>query len=360
MSNSNIPRVKVCDLKIKQDVESTYIVKYLQMVAGKDGRNYLNIILADNTGDLEARAWHEVEEISNRISKGQVVLVKGKVNPYQGRKQFIISKIEQVNEGKFELGDFVSTSDQNSDAMMSELMTIIQNLEDVYIKELLQLILKEPEINRRLLTWQAGKSIHHAYQGGLLEHILSCSELAVSLSLKYKVNTSYVVAGCILHDLCKIYELTDGVTTEYTEEGRLVGHLVGGVELLEKYSHQITGFPYNMKLHLKHILLSHHGEYAYGSPKIPQTKEAMLVHLIDLMDSRMAIFDDIIKKDNLTGHWSGYVKHLDRVVYKDQLPTFTAKNSQQVVSEKSKKVDPKGELKQNLGSLLKDFTITNK
>jgi 3'-5' exoribonuclease len=130
------------------------------------------------------------------------------------------------------------------------------------------------------------------------------------------------VAGCILHDLCKIYELTDGINVEYTEEGKLVGHLVKGLEIVDRYAYKIKNFPHYTKMHIKHILLSHHGEYAYGSPKIPQTSEAYLVHLIDLMDSKMGTLEMIKRNDSSTGNWSGFVKHLDRIVYKSDLPFY--------------------------------------
>src|SRR5690606_11068578 len=152
---------------------------------------------------------------------------------------------------------------------------------------------------------------------GLLKLVLSGANLAVTRSPIYQCNVNYVVAGAILHDICKIYELTDGMNVEYTEEGKLVGHLVKALEVVDRFSYRIENFPYNLKLHLKHILLSHHGEYQYGSPKIPQTSEAMLVHLIDLMDSKMNSFTASKRVDNTTGHWTSYVKHLDRIIFKD-------------------------------------------
>ncbi len=136
------------------------------------------------------------------------------------------------------------------------------------------------------------------------------------------MNDNYVVAGCILHDLCKIYELTDGINVEYTEEGKLVGHLVKGLEIVDRYAYKIKNFPHYTKMHIKHILLAHHGEYEYGSPKIPQTSEAFLVHLIDMMDSKMGTLELIKKTDSSTGNWSGFVKHLDRIVYKSELPFY--------------------------------------
>lgn len=312
----------VSDLTTKEEIESVFLVKIMNTMEGKDGRKYFNIILTDSTGDLEARLWNWSDEVEKNISKGNFVKVRGKVNFFQGRKQFIISSIDKVSGEKVNEDDFLMKAVEDPEQMFKKLQLIIDELSDVYIRDLLKSITNDPEISRRLKTWQAGKSIHHAYKSGLLEHILSCSYLAVNLSRHYKVNDNYVVAGCILHDLCKIYELTDGMNVEYTEEGKLVGHLVKGLEIVDRFSYRIKNFPHHMRMHLKHILLAHHGEYEYGSPKIPQTSEAYLVHLIDLMDSKMGTMEMIKKTDSQTGHWSGFVKHLDRIVYKTDLPYY--------------------------------------
>lgn len=315
-------KVFIADLQGKEEIESVFLVKIMNTMEGKDGRKYFNIILSDSTGDLESRLWNYSEDVEKQISKNCFVKVRGKVNFFQGRKQFIISQIQKVDASEVNEDDFMMKAAKNPEAMYKDLLGIVDKLSDVYIRDLLRSIITDGEIARRLKTWQAGKSIHHAYKSGLLEHILSCSYLAVNLSHHYKVNENYVVAGCILHDLCKIYELTDGLNVEYTEEGKLVGHLVKGLEIVDRYSYKIKGFPHHMRMHLKHILLAHHGEYEYGSPKIPQTSEAFLVHLIDLMDSKMGTMEMVKKTDNATGHWSGFVKHLDRIVYKAELPFY--------------------------------------
>ena len=308
----------------KDDILSPFLVKYIATAVGKDGKAYLNVILADRSGEIEARKWQGAELALSKIKAGDIVSVSGKINLYQGRAQLIIQDMAKLESSQFNLEEFVQKAGSAPEKMYQELLNIINSLEEIYIRDLLKLILSEHEIARRLKVWQAGKSIHHAYQSGLLEHILSCSQLAISLSAHYKVNRSYVVAGCILHDLCKIYELTEGPVVEYTDEGKLIGHLVGGVELIEEYSRKIQNFPLSVKNHLKHILLSHHGEHEFGSPKIPHTSEAYLVHLIDLMDSKMNSYEQIKSHDTNVGAWSGFVKHLDRIVYKNKLPSFTA------------------------------------
>ena len=350
-------RIKICDLTPKQNVTTTFLVKYIALMEAKDKKKYLNVVFTDGTGDIEARLWNGASDVFDKIAKGDFVKSSGKINMFQGRKQFIISEIFKISQDDINMDEFVVKAKEDPEHMYKELLLIVGGLDDVYIRDLLNNVLKDDEISRRLKLWQAGKTIHHAYQSGLLEHILSCSKLAVNLSPHYNVNVNYVVAGAILHDLCKIYELTDGLNVEYTEEGKLVGHLVKALEIVDRFSYRIKDFPYQTKLHLKHILLSHHGEYAYGSPKIPQTSEAMLVHLIDLMDSKMHTFETVKRTDNLSGHWSGFVKHLDRIVFKDELPYYPEYNvqSENVSKGKGKKTSP--QIKQNLGDLLKDFKV---
>lgn len=359
----------IADLQGKDEVESIFLVKIINTMEGKDGRKYFNIILTDSTGDLESRLWQYSEELERVVTKGSFVRARGKLNFYQGRKQFIITQMEKVNNDQVNTDDFIMKATQDPEVMYKSLLKIVDSLSDVYIRDLLRNIITDGEIARRLKTWQAGKSIHHAYKSGLLEHILSCTELALILSKHYNVNHNYVVAGCILHDMCKIYELTDGVNVEYTEEGKLVGHLVKGLELVDRFSYKIKDFPHYLKMHIKHILLSHHGEYEYGSPKIPQTAEAYLVHLIDLMDSKMGSIEMIRKTDSTTGHWSGFVKHLDRIVYKSELPFYPEyiqdeephHNDDKVVTPKAQPQAPKShkpaEPKTSMAKMLGGFKV---
>lgn len=370
-SNKEIPmtRINIASLPVKEEIRSTFLVKFIALVDGKDGKSYLNVVLTDGTGDMESRVWTNAPEIKERIAKNDFVEVQGKVNIFQGRKQLIISDIQKLDPKMVNQDDFIMKASRSADDMFLDLEKVVMSLNDVYIKELLILILSDAEISRRLKLWQAGKSIHHAYQSGLLEHILSCSELALTLSKHYQVNENYVVAGTILHDLCKIYELSSGFTVDYTEEGKLVGHLARGVELVDRYSYKIKNFPHDLKMHLKHILLSHHGHYEFGSPKLPQTSEAFLVHLIDLMDSKMNSMEMVKRTDNNTGHWSNFVKHLDRIVYKDPLPFYSeflpdnfepkAKVIRADKYQEKKTNQPPAPLKQNLGKMLEGFKVSD-
>ncbi len=358
----------ISQLNTKDDVTSPFLVKYIAAAEGKDGKTYLNIILSDNSGELEARKWQGAELVLQKIKAGDIAIVSGKMNQFQGRLQLIVQDLSPLNADQYDLEDYIRKSATAPEKMFEELLEIVQGLEEVYIKDLMLSILYDTEISRRLKLWQAGKSIHHAYQSGLLEHILSCTKLATFLSPHYKVNRSYVVAGCVMHDICKIYELTEGPMVDYTDEGKLIGHLVKGTELLEYFSSRIKNFPYGMKIHLKHILLAHHGELEYGSPKVPHTSEAFLVHLIDLMDSKMSSFEQVKKTDSSSGNWSSFIKHLNCIVYKNPLPSFPEYQSDDLAESttppttpppvKAKKQLEDKDLKQSMAGLLKGFKVT--
>ncbi len=352
-------RVNVQDLKPKDNVQDVYLLKVITLQESKDGKKYLNIVLSDATGDIECRAWNSSDEIMKLVDRGDYVKCVGKVNFFQGRRQINVTALDKVAASSINPEDFILKSSHNPEGMFRELLGIVESMEDVYLKALVLNVLQDDEIARRLKLWQAGKSVHHAYQSGLLEHILSSTLIGNFLSQHYGVNRNYVIAGNILHDICKIYELSDGANVDYTEEGKLIGHLVKGVELVDRFAYRIKGFPHAMKMHLKHILLSHHGELEFGSPKVPSTSEAYLVHIIDMMDSKMNAFEMAKRLDNSSGHWTGYIKHLDRMVYKAELPFYDrfedepAPPSAVAAAVKSES----RELKQNLGELLSGLKI---
>lgn len=349
----------VSDLEGKNPVESVFLIKYIAANKARDGRHYLNVILCDKSGDIEGRKWSDAQRYADEFKAGDYVHIKGKTNIFQNRLQVIIDGMTSVALDDINSGDFERSSSNSSEEMFNQLLEIIEGLEDIYLRELLKKILFDHDIKERLMIWPAGKTIHHAYKGGLLEHILSCTQLSVHLSAHYHVNKSYVVAGAVLHDLCKIYEITKGPVVEYTDEGKLIGHLVKALEIVDHFSSQMDQFPYSVKMHLKHILLSHHGVLEYGSPKVPMTKEAYLVHLIDYMDSKMNALAEVFKTDNLQGRWSNVVRHLDRSVYKEDLPHFTSMKEREKASPKKKDIgkEQSTELKHSMGDLLKGLKI---
>ena len=348
------------ELKVKDNVESIFLVKHIAMMEGRDGRNYLNLILSDMTGDLEARKWNEAEVVSESVTRGSYVFVKGKMNSFQNRMQLIVQDICTVETEKLNPADYIPKGQKETEPLFKEIVGVVETLDDVYIRDLLKNILFDIEIERRLKTWPAGKSIHHAYQGGLIEHLHSCVMLGNQLAKHYGVNRNFVVAGCLIHDICKIYEIGEGNLSDYTDEGKLIGHLIKGVELLDRSCAKISNFPSSTRMHLKHILISHHGTVEHGSPKTPLTSEANLVHFIDLMDSQMASLEAAKKADNMGGPWTGYVKHLDRMVFKAELPhhpKYITTTEPQLPSQSPKATKSDAPLTQTLADKLKNLKV---
>ncbi len=337
----------VNQIKFKDNVESIFLVKYIALMEGKDKKNYLNFILTDKTGDLEARKWHAGEELFLKIKKGDYVFVKGKANSYQGKLQFVIDEITTVDLSLVTPKDYVVESLFAPEKMYEELLSVCEQIEDIYLKNLVTAIYYDSEIKKELLTRPAAKTIHHAFVGGLLEHTLSCAKIASFVCSLYPVNKSFVLAGILLHDLSKIYELSDSQVTDYTDEGKLLGHSIKMVEVIDHFAKKIPDFPFITKTHLKHIIISHHGLHEHGAAKVPHTTEAMLVHLIDLMDSQIASFETAKKDDKLHGNWTAHIRHLDRMLYKKELPTFLDTKIKQ---------DDKSHVG-SLGKLLKDFKV---
>lgn len=314
----------VSDLVGGADVSEIFLVKYIALAEGRDGRTYLNITFGDSTGDIEAKKWQGAEDTISKISRGDYVIVAGKINSYQNRLQLIIKDINTVSAEEVDRNDFIIKSQNSLDEMFDRLLSIVHRIDNVYLRDLVSSVLADRDIVDKFKLWPAGRSVHHNYEGGLLEHTLSCVTIAESLAPHYNVDKNYCVAGLVLHDICKIYELGPLPMADYTDEGKLIGHLPKALEIVDHFSLKIKNFPHWAKIHLKHILLSHHGEVQFGSPKSPQTAEAYLVHLIDLMDSRMGAIEAIKKGDRSGGKWSGYVKHFDGIVFKEMLPHYSS------------------------------------
>ena len=333
------------------ELKELFLVKYIAEGHGRDGKGYLNVILSDKTGQVEARMWSNYELALMSIKPGDLAEVVGKGNRYQKKLQIIIKSLKK-SSFKGPLEDFTAGTKKDVAKMREGLNSIIDSLDDYYIKHLLQIVLSDPLISDRLNTWFAGKSVHHAYQGGLLEHILSCASLAQSLSPHYGVNRNYVVAGAILHDLCKVHELSSGPVVDYTMEGKLVGHLVKGVELIERFSRKIPDFPCDLKLHLKHIVVSHHGETEYGSPKVPSTLEAALVHYIDYLDSKMAALKELKEGDKSSGDWSAFDRISGRSILKRDLPFYENRVAKNAELPREKKLS-----QNDLAQQLKDIKL---
>ena len=279
----------------------------------------MSVFLADQSGSVDGRIWDNVDQLSDAFQSGDVVKAKGQVQIFQGRKQVVVHRIERALPEEYDMKDLMSASRRNAEEMMAELTQIAETMEDHSIRQLTLDVLNDTDIRPRMLKAPAAKSIHHAYQGGLIEHILSICGLMKMLhghyaAQKVEMKLDYLLFGAIFHDIGKVWELDPEGGITYTDKGKLLGHLILAVELVEKKAARIFGFPEDVKDHLKHIILSHHGRLEYGSPKVPMFIEAFLVAAIDDLDSKINTISMFIKNERDGGgeKWSSFNKLFER------------------------------------------------
>lgn len=310
-------RIWVKDLKPGTTIESTFAVRSKDLRQRRNGGAYLAMTLADRTGQVAALAWEDVERFHKACSVGNVVRVAGQVQRYNQRLQLVIRQLAPVPPEEVDESVFVRSSETDPEVLWQRLEELIAGITNPHLKQLLYRILADPEVGERFRFAPAARSMHHAYRSGLLEHTVSVATVARMLARHYKLDESLVLAGAVLHDLGKVWELEPGPSIEYTDSGRLLGHLTMEVLYVEERIRELPEFPRELRRHLLHILLSHHGEYAYGSPRRPKTPEAMLVHMADNLDARITGMLHTIAEGGDTGEaWTAYSPLLERFVYR--------------------------------------------
>ncbi len=278
----------VADLASRENREITgfFAAAAKQVRSGRDGGRYFALTLCDRTGQIDARMW-EIDE-AGEFEPGDVIKVRGQVCRYNEKLQIKVDKIRQAQANEFELGDFVPQSERNIDEMWAELEGWVASFRDPDLKALLEAFLRDPELAQALRQAPAAKGLHHAWIGGLLEHVLSLMSLCDAAAQHFPaVNRDLVLTGVFLHDIGKLRELAWGTSFEYTLEGQLLGHITIGIRMIEEKIAAIPDFPAAKRLLVEHLVLSHHGRYEYGSPKLPMTPEAILFHYLDDLDAKM-------------------------------------------------------------------------
>lgn len=315
----------VAELKEKMDFEGAFLVKVCQLHLDKNGRPYLNLVLMDKTGEIEARVWDNAQKLSDEIRPQDLVRIAGKVNLYQGRRQIVVEAAAKLPEGSTPLDRFVPTTAYDINRLYSDLHKLFSTLEDPFAKALCLQTIEDPEVKRRLMRAPAAKSVHHAYAGGLIEHALSVCRILDGLAAHYRayygeaVSRDLLLLGGLFHDIGKIYELTFERGTEYSKEGQLIGHHVLGCELIDRISQKIPNFPEDLRLHAKHLVLAHHGRLEYGSPKVPHTIEALLVHVVDDLDSKVNTILQFIGDDKNSGEFTAVNRLFERPFLKTKI-----------------------------------------
>ncbi len=278
----------VADLTPESPVQSQFLVQSKERKVSSNGSAYLDLELRDATGSIKAKVW-DADRLRAEFEAGEVVRVDGRVDSYKGAPQIIVRAIARCRPEEVNLLDFLPKSDLDPEAMAARLGERLRRMPEGPLRTLVLAVVEDPEIAPKFKLAPAATAFHHAYLGGLLEHVLSLVELGDLVSDHYpSLDRNLILAGLVLHDVGKIEELDYASGFRYTTRGQLLGHIVLSLEIVREKMRAIEGFPAALADQIEHMLLSHHGKLEFGSPKEPAFPEALVVHYLDDMDSKLA------------------------------------------------------------------------
>jgi 3'-5' exoribonuclease len=308
----------VAEIKDRDSVKAIFLVKDKIMAMAKNGKPYMNLKFMDKSGEVDAKLWDNIDVLDKVFEKNDFVHVRGKASVYMNKMQVVVTEIEKVPEEEVDLADFLPESPRDKDEMLQELQAVVAALPNPHLRKLMELFLADEPFMSLYSKAPAAKGMHHVYLGGLLEHSLALVRLVKTIAPLYGgINEHLLVTGALLHDVGKIHEMSFERAFDYTDAGKLLGHITIGIELVEEKIRQVEGFPRELGLLLKHMLLSHHGQYEFGSPKRPKTVEATILNYLDDMDSKInGIRSHIAKEAVSTSRWTAHHRLYDRYFFK--------------------------------------------
>ena len=308
----------VNQLEPNQNITDCYLVQSKEVREKKTGEPYLSLMLSDKSGRIDAKMWDNVVEVLDAFDRDDFVKVKGLVQLHQNRPQITVHKIRKVEDREVDFSDYFPCSVRDSDEMWRELVEIVGAVRNLHIRALLESFLDDPEIAVRYRRAPAAKSIHHAFLGGLLEHVLSLCHLSRAVAGQYPhLDLDLLIAGAVLHDVGKVYELTFDRGFGYSNDGQLLGHIAMAFRMIGDKTCKLPEFPDGLRTLIEHIVLSHHGHLEFGSPKVPLFAEAMLFHYLDDLDSKMDCIRSLVENDRQAlGAFTPFSGALQRSVLK--------------------------------------------
>ncbi len=269
-------------------ITSAFVVVSKQVKPKKTGEPYLALTLGDRSGHIEAKMWDNVDDAIGAFEQEDFIKVKGLLNKYKNRFQITIHKIRKLGDAEIDFADYLPKTTKDIGELWQMLSGFVASMKDPYLKPLVEAFMADPEIAEAYRTAPAAKSLHHAYIGGLLDHVVSLFKSCDLVCRNYpQINRDLLLTGAFLHDIGKIHELTYNRSFSYTTRGQLLGHMVIELEMLHAKIALVRGFPDPLKTLVEHLIISHHGQYEFGSPKLPMFPEALLLHYMDDLDSKM-------------------------------------------------------------------------
>ena len=327
-ATENQSHLWVKDIKENDKILGCYLVKEKKVGTTRRGDPFLTLTLSDRTGEIEAKVWEGVDELSSLFHEGDVIEVGGHAGSYRGKVQITVSGLSVVNE-KADPEIFFEASPQDPSEMMASLREILREIEDVHLKELVDSFLNDRKFVSLFKKTPAAKNFHHSYVGGLLEHTLSVCRMAGKVASHYPLlDRDLLITSAFLHDIGKMRELGFNRKIDYTDEGRLLGHVMLGAAMLEEKLHELKDFPQQLAVRLKHMILSHHGQYEFGSPKRPKFLEAFALNLIDDLDAKINGLARFMEKDRQDGAWTDFNRLFERYFLKGEILSVEEKSNE--------------------------------
>src|SRR6202158_333147 len=328
-------------------VTSSFVVVSRQVKPKKSGEPYLALTLGDRSGHLEAKMWDNVEDAIDACDQDDFIKVKGLINKYKNRFQFTIHKLRRMGESEVDFADYLPKTTKDIGELWQTLAGYVASFTHPHLKALVEAFMADPEIAEAYRNAPAAKTLHHAFIGGLLEHVVSLFHSCDLMCRNYpQVNRDLLLTGAFFHDIGKIHELTYNRSFSYTTRGQLLGHMIIELEMLQAKLAQIPNFPESLKTLVEHLIISHHGQYDFGSPKLPMFPEALMLHYLDDLDWKMeAMRAQFERGAESEGAWTGYNPSLGRPLL-NTAKFLAAKTSdepeEQLASEPLASVSDKG------------------
>jgi 3'-5' exoribonuclease len=307
-----------------QAIVAFFAVTTKQLRSRKDGGQYLAVTLADRTGQIESRMWDNFAEIAAGFEQGDVVKIRAEVCRFNGRFQLNLEKLRRATPDEFEMADYVPHTRKDVEELWSTLIRSVDGFSNPWLQALVRSFLEDPVIAAAFREAPAAKSLHHAWMGGLLEHVVSLMGIAELAAQHYpEINRDLLLTGVILHDIGKLQELRWGMTFDYTLEGQLVGHIAIAIGMIEKKLAAMPEFPPTLRILVEHLVLSHHGRLEFGSPKLPMIPEAVLLHYLDDLDAKMHTMRSEFERHEAQGAEPGDMTDWVRSMERPLLNTVT-------------------------------------
>ncbi len=300
---------------LNKEIETCFLVSEKELRESKTG-NYLRLRLSDRTGNIMGNVWNNAVSISEKFENGDIVNIKGTIISYRDQIQITVQKVRKVQDWEIDLSDYILTTDKDIDKLSERLFNLIDSLEEEHLSQLLKSIFEDKEFLTKFAQAPAAKSWHHNYLGGLLEHTIAVANLCEFASHYYPVDRDLLISAALVHDMGKVFEYSAAPSINFTDAGRLIGHVVIADQMICQKAAQINNFPEELLMKLRHAILSHHGDYEKGAARLPQLLEAIILHHSDNLDAQATGVSQIIQaSSNQAGNWSEFDKLNNKYYY---------------------------------------------